>query len=77
MTLYEVKRQLWSALEEYQDSLIDFNEVPESAFEDIDKVKENLFCFDGHTTIDDHCGLPEHRFCFFCGKLTPNAAKNW
>lgn len=30
-----------------------------------------LFIF--HEPMDDQCGKPEHRFCFKCGRETPNA----
>jgi hypothetical protein len=26
----------------------------------------------GHYVIDDHCGRPEHRHCFYCRESTPN-----
>ena len=27
----------------------------------------------GHAPVDDQCCKPEHRFCAYCQKLTPNA----
>jgi hypothetical protein len=26
-----------------------------------------------HVVANDHCGLPDHRYCAACGRLTPNA----
>jgi hypothetical protein len=58
------------------DGLLDAHlaDWPEWIFETFEAAKATLFCRDGHTPIDDQCGLPEHRFCFFCGMLTPHAA---
>lgn len=27
----------------------------------------------GHFVVDDHCGIPEHRFCTWCTRRQPNA----
>jgi hypothetical protein len=26
----------------------------------------------GHGVVDDHCGIPEHRYCCWCGQMMPN-----
>ena len=72
MTLLEAKRMLFSTIDEYEDELLE-HDIGEDIFQQIQKIKSILFCFDGHTPMDDHCGLPEHRFCLFCAESTPHA----
>ena len=33
-----------------------------------------LICRGQHEVVNDDCGKPEHRYCYRCGKNTPDAA---
>jgi len=40
----------------------------------LDWLAPYILCtFSGHEPIDDQCGKPEHRYCWKCHILTPNA----
>lgn len=40
------------------------------------EITQRPLCFFlGHEAISDQCGMPEHDFCAYCTKSTPNKAE--
>lgn len=37
-----------------------------------EKLIKVVCLFYGHYIIGDQCGIPEHRYCTYCGKSMPN-----
>lgn len=56
---------------------LDLNTVTDDDYDIIEGHYEDLmatFCrYAGHEVMDDQCGRPEHRFCFYCQTRQPNA----
>jgi len=40
-----------------------------------DRIQSTICFFFGHSPEADQCGRPEHDFCLWCMKLTPNQAE--
>lgn len=53
--------------DEWADMYKYFPYFPDSLKQAICKV------WGGHSPMDDQCMKPEHRFCSWCGRATPNA----
>lgn len=55
-----------------QDALLNFLSDDGSDDELTDKIERyalNAVCSKyGHLVEDDHCGIPDHRYCCFCGQ---------
>lgn len=42
----------------------------------VDKIAPLVLClYIFHEPVDDHCGKPEHRYCWKCYTSTPNQKK--
>lgn len=39
------------------------------------KLQRIICIFGGHAPERDHCNRPEHDYCFWCHKRTPNKAR--
>lgn len=51
------------------------DEETEALEEKLDAFKRELCGLYGCLPIQDHCGKPEHDYCFVCNTLTPGQAK--
>lgn len=70
------KRRVFGLLMEFMDDLgmeDGVDEVPEYVFERFEDLRTQLFCVEGHTPREEYSGRPEHRFCLYCGTMTPYA----
>jgi hypothetical protein len=52
-------------------------ESPDWVPEVVDRVVLRALCaVHGHHPISDQCGIPEHDFCVYCMRSTPNQARD-
>jgi hypothetical protein len=59
------------------DTVIDEDEgfdYPQDGSDDwllglVEEAVNSIFCNAyGHDIVDDHCGIPAHRYCIYCGR---------
>ena len=61
------KARLYNAIDAFLDECVDFVNI-DQMLDRYEELREEIWCPDGgHEIIPDHCGLPEHAFCRFCG----------
>lgn len=46
------------------------SEEDDGTLDRIERVVKDALCAEfGHEIEDDHCGIPEHRYCVYCNRL--------